>query len=93
MIHPPKRFVYIIRSIEHPSRRYIGVTADVTRRLAAHNAGLHRSTANWRPWTLDICIEFCTERLASRFEQYLKSGSGHAFAKQHFEDPESRHLR
>jgi hypothetical protein len=30
-------------------------------------------------------VEFRTERLALRFERYLKSGAGHAFARRHFE--------
>jgi len=31
-----------------------------------------------------VSIEFRTEREALRFEKYLKSGSGRAFAKRHF---------
>jgi len=38
MAYPPKRFVYIIRSLNHPQRRYIGVTSDLAARLNAHNA-------------------------------------------------------
>lgn len=84
MSHPAKRFVYIIRSLNNPRRRYVGVTSDLTARLAAHNAGQNRSTARWRPWDVDVCVEFRTEVLALRFETYLKSGSGHAFALRHF---------
>jgi len=29
-------------------------------------------------------MEFRSEVLASRFESYLKTGAGHAFAKRHF---------
>ena len=47
--YPPKRFVYIIRSIAHPHRRYVGVSADVVARLRAHNDGRNRSTAPRRP--------------------------------------------
>ena len=39
---------------------------------------------NHRPWSLVVSIEFQTEREAVRFEKYLKSGSGRAFAKRHF---------
>ena len=80
----PQRFVYIIRSVREPHRRYVGLTADVLARLEAHNAGQNRSTALWRPWTVDVCIEFQSEALASRFERYLKTGAGHAFAQRHF---------
>ena len=84
MTYPAKRFVYIIRSVDDPSRRYVGVTADPSARLAAHNAGQNRSTAPWRPWFIDVCIEFRAEPVAARFERFLKSGSGHEFARRHF---------
>jgi hypothetical protein len=32
-----------------------------------------------------VAIEFTDENRAIRFERYLKSGSGRAFAKRHFE--------
>ena len=80
-----KRFVYILRSVNDPTRRYIGLTADVSTRLSAHNAGQNPSTVQARPWMLDVCLEFRTEQTAVRFERYLKSGSGHAFAKRHFD--------
>lgn len=84
MTYPAKRFVYILRSVADPSHRYVGVTSDIATRLAAHNAGQNRSTASRRPWSVDVCIEFRSEALAGRFERYLKSGAGHAFAKRHF---------
>jgi predicted GIY-YIG superfamily endonuclease len=82
--YPAKRFVYIIRSVSEPERRYVGVTADPAVRLAAHNAGQNRSTSAWRPWFVDVCVEFRTELVAMRFERFLKSGSGQAFARRHF---------
>jgi putative endonuclease len=85
MLYPPKRFVYIIRSVSCPERRYVGVTANPEVRLNAHNAGQNRSTAPWRPWLIDVCVEFRTEQLALRFEKYLKSGAGHAFARRYFD--------
>lgn len=87
MPFPPKRFVYIIRSESHPGKRYIGVTSDIATRLDAHNAGQNRSTAQWKPWVTDVLLEFRTERMALRFERYLKSGAGHAFANSHFVEP------
>jgi putative endonuclease len=81
---PPKRFVYILQSINDPERRYIGLAADPVSRLHAHNAGTNPSTARWKPWVIDVCVEFRTEEIAVEFEKYLKSGSGHAFAKRHF---------
>ena len=80
----PKRFVYILRSLTVPDRRYVGMTADVCTRLAAHNAGLSPFTARYRPWSMTVCIEFADERHAVRFERYLESPSGRAFARRHF---------
>lgn len=80
-----QRFVYIIRSVSDATRRYVGLTGNVHARIQAHNAGQNRSTASWKPWVLDVCIEFSDPVLARSFERYLKSGSGHAFARRHFE--------
>ena len=43
-----------------------------------------------KPWGLDVTIEFSNERMALRFEKYLKSGAGHAFASNHFVDEQLR---
>jgi hypothetical protein len=45
--------------------------------------GLH--TAKYRPCRLAVSIGFETSAQAAGFERYLKSGSGRAFAKRHFE--------
>ena len=50
----PKRFVYILRSLTVLDRRYVGMTADVRARLAAHNAGLSPFTARYRPWSMTV---------------------------------------
>jgi len=59
------------------------VTANVTARLADHNAGRCPHTADGRPWNIDLVVEFTDETRAMKFERYLKSGSGVAFAKRH----------
>jgi putative endonuclease len=81
---PEKRFVYILRSDADPARHYTGITSDVTARLEWHNHGPCGCTIHHRPWSLVVSIEFRTEASARRFESYLKSGSGRAFAKRHF---------
>ena len=43
-------YTYILRSINHPDQRYIGSTADLRKRIAAHNAGRVPHTAKSRPW-------------------------------------------
>jgi putative endonuclease len=82
---PVKHIVYILRSVPEPKRPYIGLTHGVDARLTAHNAGRCAHTARYRPWGLVAAIILADERTAIRFERYLKSGSGRAFAKRHFE--------
>ena len=77
-------YTYILRSLSNPDQRYIGSTSDLRKRLAGHNAGAVPHTAKFRPWKVETYIAFETEELASAFEIYLKSGSGHVFAKRHF---------
>jgi putative endonuclease len=81
----PKRFVYVLRTSDHNAGFYVGLSSDVDARLADHNAGRCPHTASRRPWQLHVIIGFSDEQRAIRFERYLKSGSGRAFAKRHFE--------
>ena len=79
-----QRFVYVLLSTIHPGRYYTGLTSDVSARLASHNAGQSKHTANGRPWKIVTSIEFSDAERAKAFEYYLKSGSGRAFAKRFF---------
>jgi predicted GIY-YIG superfamily endonuclease len=79
-----KRFVYILRSESNPDRHYVGITADVESRLDWHNHGPGGHTVRRRPWSLVVVLEFPEERQALRFERYLKTASGRAFATRHF---------
>ncbi len=81
---PPKRFVYILKSISDQHEYYVGVTSDPDLRLKAHNAGSTGHTSAHRPWRILVCIAFDEEEPARRFERYLKSGSGREFARRHF---------
>ena len=80
-----RRFVYVLKSADPQAHFYVGCTADVLARFADHNAGRSPHTARYRPWQLHVTIELPDERRAVAFERYLKSGSGRAFAKRHFE--------
>lgn len=77
--------VYVLRSTVDPARHYVGVTSDVERRLEFHNESPKRHTSRFRPWSLVATVWFHDPRLALRFEKYLKSGSGRAFSKRHFQ--------
>lgn len=72
-------YVYLIESVGAP-HRYVGLTTDLKRRLAEHNAGKSAHTAKFKPWHLTTYVAFSDRQKAESFERYLKSGSGHAFA-------------
>ena len=78
------RFVYILRSDIDPSRHYVGRATNVDERLEWHNVASSGYTRRHRPCRVIASIEFTHEPTAARFEKYLKSGSGRAFAKRHF---------
>ena len=77
-------YTYILRSINHPNQRYIGSTADLKASFAKHNAGEVPHTTKFKPWKVEAYFAFETKEKATAFEAYLKTGSGHAFAKRHF---------
>ena len=77
-------YTYILESKIKPGERYIGHTSDLKKRLEEHNAGKCRHTTKLKPWKIKLYIAFETLAQAKSFEHYLKSGSGHAFAKRHF---------
>ena len=78
------KHVYLIRSVSHPRKTYVGTTEDLERRLNEHNHGKSEYTARFLPWKLEVVIQFNDSAKADHFETYLKSGSGHAFAQRHF---------
>ena len=80
-----KRFVYVLKTDAGAPRYYVGVTSNVGQRLVWHNDGHCTHTAKHGPWRIHVVVEFSDEVHATRFEQYLKSGSGRAFAKRHFD--------
>ena len=88
MAHGDRRIVYILRSITNPSRHYVGIAADLVSRLDWHNHGPCGSTVHHRPWEVVVSMHFPDEQAARRFERYLKSASGRAFAKRHFGMPQ-----
>lgn len=74
-------YVYLIRSIHHPTQVYIGHTTNLRQRLETHNSGGSLHTMPFRPWELVMFLGFKDKLKATAFEKYLKSGSGSAFAK------------
>ena len=72
--------VYAIKSLLD-GRIYVGLTANVSKRLIEHNSGKTKSTKGYRPWQL-IYTELLPSRLEARLkEKFLKSGTGKEFLK------------
>ncbi len=77
-------FVYIFKSLKDSTRYYIGITSNLEKRLAEHNAEESTYSKRYAPWEIETYISFRNETLAFSFEQYLKAGSGVAFLKKRF---------
>jgi putative endonuclease len=77
-------YVYLIKSLKDPLKKYIGYTTDIEQRLNTHNSGGSIHTKQHRPWKLVVYLAFDSENKAREFEGYIKVGSGHAFAKKRF---------
>jgi putative endonuclease len=77
-------YAYVLQSTSNPGQLYRGHTTDLKQRVADHNTGKCPHTSKFTPWRIKFYAAFETLELAQRFERYLKSGSGHAFAKKHF---------
>jgi putative endonuclease len=73
-------YVYILES-ECGCHFYVGLTDDLARRVAKHNAGGVPHTSKFRPWKLKTAIAFRDREKGANFESYLKTASGRAFAK------------
>ena len=76
-------YAYILESETTPGEFYRGHTDGLKRRVTEHNAGKCTHTSKLRPWKVKFYAAFETLALAREFEKYLKSGSGHVFAKRH----------
>ena len=77
----PVYYVYLIESLSPDEERYVGMTTDLKQRLREHNQGKSSHTTKFSPWKLTTYIAFTDRGKAGAFERYLKSGSGHAFAR------------
>ena len=77
-------YVYLLRSIEYPSKTYVGYAINIKERFADHNYGESIYSAKYKPWQLEAYFAFREKSKAIEFEKYLKSGSGRSFSKKHF---------
>jgi predicted GIY-YIG superfamily endonuclease len=81
-------FVYILRSVNHADKIYVGMTNDLQRRLEEHNAESQIYSRRYAPWKLIGYVALPDRLHAARFEKYLKSPSGKAFAHKHLMQPD-----
>ena len=73
-------YVYVLRS-QKDGNLYVGYSADLKARIAAHGAGRVVSTKNRLPMEL-VYYEACrSQQDATRREKYLKSSWGKRFLK------------
>jgi predicted GIY-YIG superfamily endonuclease len=77
-------YVYLIESRKFPDQKYIGHTDNLRERLETHNSGGSIYTKPYRSWQLKMILGFQSQEEALKFEKYLKSGAGRAFAKKRF---------
>ena len=74
-------FVYALQSLKD-NRICVGLTQNLSERLAYHNSGRVSSTKGYRPWKLFYTSEEFKTRAEARIrEKELKSGYGKEFLK------------
>ncbi|MCF8412089.1 MAG: GIY-YIG nuclease family protein [Melioribacteraceae bacterium] len=71
-------YVYVLCS-KKDHKRYIGLTNNLEKRLAQHNAGLVKPTKFRRPLELIYLEEFESRSSAAMREKFFKSGFGRDF--------------
>ena len=73
-------YTYLIQS-EKDESIYIGFTGDLEKRIIRHNDEKEKYTQKKIPWKLVFYTAFRTQKEATDFEKYLKSGSGKEFIR------------
>lgn len=76
-----QHFVYVLRSIEHPEKVYVGYTMDLNQRFEDHNNGSQIYSRRYAPWEMVSYTVFFDRDTAANYESYLKSQSGRAFLR------------
>ncbi len=77
-------YVYMLESEKVTDKHYVGYTTDLRKRIQKHNNGEVPHTSKYLPWKIKTVVAFTDKSKALKFEKYLKSHSGRAFAKKHF---------
>ena len=74
-------YVYILLCADN--KYYVGYTGDFKDRMTRHKRGEVRYTSIRLPVKVKVVIAVPDQYIALRLEDYLKTGSGRAFAKLH----------
>ena len=75
-------YVYILKYKDN--KTYLGCCDNLEDRIGRHKKGYVPATKNRLPIKLISYFAFSNKYTAFNFEKYLKSGSGRAFMKKHF---------
>ena len=73
--------IYVLHS-QKSGKRYVGMTADVNRRLAEHNASKSKFTSGHVPWILIYTETAGDSKQARQREKYFKSAAGRKYIEQ-----------
>ena len=76
-------FVYILWSSKL-SKRYVGATEYVQKRLHEHNQGNNKFSKGGIPWILIHQEEYLTKTEALKRENFLKSGQGRKWLDENY---------
>jgi predicted GIY-YIG superfamily endonuclease len=76
--------MYYVYSLKCKDGYYVGCTENIEERIHRHTKGFVPATKNRLPISLEFYFCIDNEYKAFEFEKYLKSGSGRAFLKKHF---------
>ena len=68
-------YVYVLYS-KTLKKRYVGMCADLRKRVAEHNHGESIFTKGGKPWNLIYYQAFINKKDARKEELFLKSGKG-----------------
>ena len=80
-------YVYVIRSLSHPKRYYIGFSEDIDQRVKEHNEGKSLHTAKYGPWELAFYLAVPSKTKALELERYLNQvQDGHFCSDIFFEE-------
>ena len=77
-------WVYVLRGSN--GKNYTGITDNLPRRIREHNAGRAPADRSRGPFRLIYKEELADHTTARRRENYLKSGTGRRWLKQHLAD-------